>query len=189
MSKTTLRMRLKASALAVALAALPLSAGAAGLGKLTVLSALGQPLRAELDITASRNELSSLTAKIASPEAFKQAGIEYVSALSGLRFSLDQRPDGQPYLRLSSEGSINEPFLDMLVELDWASGRLVREYTFLLDPPQFLKQEGAASAPVVLPEVRHEMPSAAAPAVAPKAPAAAPMAAPAASQRLSPAAP
>ncbi len=188
MSKTTLRMRLKASALAVALAALPLSVGAAGLGKLTVLSALGQPLRAELDITASRNELSSLTAKIASPEAFKQAGIEYVSALSSLRFSLDQRPDGQPYLRLSSSGSINEPFLDMLVELDWASGRLVREYTFLLDPPQFLKQEGAASAPVVLPEARHEMPPAAAPAAAPIAPQAASQAAPIAAPIAAPSA-
>ena len=189
MSKTTLRMRLMASAFAAALAALPLSAGAAGLGKLTVLSVLGQPLRAELDITASRNELASLTARIAPPDAFKQAGIEYVSALSGLRFSLDQRPNGQPFLRLSSDGSINEPFLDMLVELDWASGRLVREYTFLLDPPQFLKQEGAASAPVVLPEVKREMPPAAAPAVAPIAPAAAPIAAPAASQMLSPVAP
>ncbi|HUW35840.1 MAG TPA: FimV/HubP family polar landmark protein [Rhodocyclaceae bacterium] len=193
MSKTTLRMRLMASALAAALAALPLSAGAAGLGKLTVLSVLGQPLRAELDITASRDELSSLSARVASPEAFKQAGIDYVSALSGLRFSLDQRPNGQPFLRLSSDGSINEPFLDMLVELDWASGRLVREYTFLLDPPQFLKQEGAASAPVVLPEVKREMPPAAAPAAAPIAPAAAPqaapIAAPAVSQMVSPAAP
>ncbi len=151
MSKTTLRIRLMASAFAAALAALPLAAAAAGLGKLTVLSVLGQPLRAELDITASRSELASLTARIAPPDAFKQAGIEYVSALSGLRFSVDQRPDGQPFLRLSSDGAINEPFLDMLVELDWASGRLVREYTFLLDPPQFLKQEGAASAPVVLP--------------------------------------
>jgi len=194
-SKTTLRMRLKASALAAALVVLPLSANAAGLGKLTVLSALGQPLRAELDIIASRNELSSLSARVASPEAFKQAGIEYVAALSGLRFSLDQRPNGQPFLRLSSDGSINEPFLDMLVELDWASGRLVREYTFLLDPPQFLKQEGAASAPVVLPEAKREMPP---PAVAPAgaqiaaplaASPAAPIAAPAVSQMVTPVTP
>ncbi|OIQ96737.1 hypothetical protein GALL_211980 [mine drainage metagenome] len=189
MSKTTLRIRLMASAFAAALAALPLAAAAAGLGKLTVLSVLGQPLRAELDITASRSELASLTARIAPPDAFKQAGIEYVSALSGLRFSVDQRPNGQPFLRLSSDGAINEPFLDMLVELDWASGRLVREYTFLLDPPQFLKQEGAASAPVVLPEVKREMPPAAAPVATPIAPAAAPMAAPAASQMPSPVAP
>lgn len=156
MSKDTLPMRLKASALAAALAVLPLAADAAGLGKLTVLSVLGQPLRAELDISASSEELSSLSARMAQPEAFRQAGIEYITALSGVRFSVDKRPDGRPFLRLSSERSINEPFLDMLVELDWASGRLVREYTFLLDPPGFLQKPMAA--PAALPEARREVP-------------------------------
>ncbi len=156
-------MQLKASALAVALAVLPLAADAAGLGKLTVHSVLGQALRAELDISASREELVSLSARMATPEAFKQAGIEYAAALSGIRFNVDQRSDGQAILRLSSERSINEPFLDMLVELNWASGRLVREYTFLLDPPEFLQKPVVV--PAVVPTAR--MPSA--PVVAPVA--------------------
>jgi len=170
-------MRLKVSALAAALTLLPLAADAAGLGKLTVLSVLGQPLRAEVDISASREELSSLSARMAQPDAFKQAGIEYIGALSGIRFSVDQRQDGQPFLRLSSDRSINEPFLDMLVELNWASGRLVREYTFLLDPPEFLQKPVAA--PAALPEARREMPPEVVTLAAPPAPIAAPAPTPA----------
>ena len=163
MPKMTLRMKLKASALVLALAALPLSATAAGLGKLTVLSVLGQPLRAELDITASSDELSSLSARLSSADAFKQAGIEYIPALVGIRLSLDKRANGQPFLNVNSDRPINEPFLDLLVELNWASGRLVREYTFLLDPPESLQKPVAApvQAPVTLPEVKREQPVAA----------------------------
>jgi pilus assembly protein FimV len=152
------------SILAVALAVMPLGAGAAGLGKLNVLSALGQPLRAELEITATREELSSLAARLASPDAFAQSGIEYVPALSGLRFTVDKHGDGRLYLRVTSDRPVNEPFLDMLVELTWAQGRLVREYTFLLDPPEGLAKSAAPS--VSLPEARP--PAAAAPTAAPE---------------------
>ena len=159
MRKTTLRMKFKASALAlVAAAMLPFHAAAAGLGKLTVLSVLGQPLHAELNITASSDELSSLSARVASPDAFKQAGIEYIPALLGIHLSLDKRANGQPFLSMSSDRPMNEPFLDLLVQLDWASGRLLREYTFLLDPPRSLLQKStAAPAPVALPEVKPEL--------------------------------
>lgn len=157
MRKMTLRMKLKASALVLALAALPLSAAAAGLGKLTVLSVLGQPLRAELDITANSDELSSLSARVASPDAFKQAGIEYIQALSGIRFSIDKRANGQAFLSVNSDHPLNEPFLDLLVELNWSSGRLVREYTFLLDLPATLPKPAAVPAPVVLPEIKREV--------------------------------
>ncbi len=169
--RQTLKQKLfKASLLAAALAALPAGVNAAGLGKLTVLSALGQPLRAELDLTATRDELSSLSARIAPVEAFKQAGIEYQSALVGVRFTLDKRPNGSPYLRMVSDRPVNEPFLDALIELNWASGRLVREYTFLLDPPESLQRPAAAS--VAPPEKREAAPAAtvAHPAPAPKAP-------------------
>ncbi|MDD5176861.1 MAG: pilus assembly protein [Sterolibacterium sp.] len=153
----TLRKLLKNSFLTVLLLALPLGASAAGLGKLTVLSALGRPLRAEVDISASREELSSLSARIASPNAFQQAGIEYSPALSGIRFTVGQRPDGQPFLTIQSDRPFNEPFLDMLVELNWASGRLVREYTFLLDPPESMPKPLATSAaPLQLPETKRE---------------------------------
>ncbi|HEY3431996.1 MAG TPA: FimV/HubP family polar landmark protein [Rhodocyclaceae bacterium] len=151
-----MRKKLRVSVIAAALAALPtLPAHAAGLGKLTVLSGLGQPLRAELDISASREELSSLTAKVAPQESFRQANIEYSGVLSGLRFTLDKRSGGQPYFRISSDRAIGEPFLDLLVELSWSSGRLVREYTFLLDPPELSKPvvdiPPPVSAPVVAP--------------------------------------
>lgn len=125
----------RATLLAAAIAALPFSADAAGLGKLTVHSALGQPLRAEVDIAATREELASLSARLASADAFRQAGIEFAPALAGIRFSVGQRPNGQAVLRLSSDRPLNEPFLEMMIELNWAAGRLVREYTFLLDPP------------------------------------------------------
>jgi pilus assembly protein FimV len=141
------------------------SAWAAGLGKIMVLSPMGQPLRAELDLTASREELASLTARVASADAFKQIGIEYVPAVAGLKFALDKRADGQPFLRVSTDRPVNEPFLDFLVELTWSSGRMVREYTMLLDPPDvFAKPPAAAVAPVVAPEAATSPTTPAAPA-------------------------
>ncbi|MFA7269007.1 MAG: FimV/HubP family polar landmark protein [Sterolibacterium sp.] len=158
--------------LTLLLLALPLGANAAGLGKLAVLSALGQPLRAEVEISASREELASLSARIASPAAFQQAGIEFSTALTGIRFSIDQRSEGRTVLSMVSDRAFNEPFLDLLVELNWSSGRLVREYTFLLDPPELLKKPGSApAAPPALPEIKRE-----AQAAAPAAPAPATMA-------------
>jgi len=129
-----MNMTFRARILAAAIAALPLTANAAGLGRLSVLSALGQPLRAEVELSANKEELSSLSAKLASPEVFKQAGIDFAPALQSLRFRVDKKPDGQPVLRVTSDRPINDPFLDVMLELNWANGRLVREYTFLLDP-------------------------------------------------------
>lgn len=134
MQKRLLKLSLKASLLAIVLAILPIGAGAAGLGKITVLSGLGQPLRAEIELRASREELNTITARLASHDAFRQAGIEYVPALSGINVTIEKRPSGASVIRLGSERPVNEPFLDLLIELSWASGRLVREYTFLLDP-------------------------------------------------------
>ncbi len=94
MHKKILRLSFKASILATALAVLPMGANAAGLGRITVLSALGQPLRAEVELTASREELSSLSARLASHDAFKQAGIEFVPALSSIKLVIDKRTAG-----------------------------------------------------------------------------------------------
>ena len=109
----------------------------AGLGKLTVNSALGQPLNAEIEITTLQTgEEDSVTARLASMEAFRQAGIELSSALIGLQFAIDKR-GSRPVIRLTTAQPVNEPFLDILIELQWATGRLIREYTFLLDPPEY----------------------------------------------------
>ncbi|PQO96522.1 pilus assembly protein FimV [Massilia phosphatilytica] len=145
----TPRLPMKSSALkkltaAVASALVLTSAAhAAGLGKLTVLSALGQPLRAEIELTAvSGDEASGLTAKLASPEAFKAANIDFNPALLSLRFNVEQR-GGRQFIRVSSTQPLNEPFVDMLLELAWNNGRLVREYTFLLDPAELRATQSA----------------------------------------------
>lgn len=166
-------------AVAVALA---LTAGvsgiaqAAGLGRLTVQSGLGQPLKAEVEITSlSGDEAASLAARLAPAEAFQQAGLEYNPALTGLNFAIDRRSDGRAVVRISSSRVINEPFIDLLVELNWATGKFVREYTFLLDPPELrvgksdvVEGGGTVSAPV------RPTPSVASAPVATRAPAPAP---------------
>ena len=168
MHKKNLRLSFKASILATALAVLPMGANAAGLGKITVLSALGQPLRAEVELSASREELSSLSARLAPHEAFKQAGIEFVPALGGIKLEIDKRTNGKPVIRLTTSQPINEPFLDLLIELNWTAGRLVREYTFLLDPaPEVLARK-----PVAPPVAKREAEPAAqpSPVASPKQP-------------------
>ena len=132
------KFKKRAATLAVAscLSLAPWVADAAGLGKLTVLSGLGQPLRAELDIGAAKDEVAGMTARLAPQDVFKQAGVDFASVLLDLRFAVEKRPNGQSVVKVTSAKPINEPFLDFLVELNWPAGRLVREYTFLLDPPE-----------------------------------------------------
>src|SRR6185369_17266432 len=96
----------------------------------------GQPLRAEIELTAvTAEEASELVAKLATPDAFRAANIDFNPALMSLRFEVETRGARQ-FIRVSSPQPINEPFVDMLLELSWTNGRLVREYTFLLDPTE-----------------------------------------------------
>ena len=129
-----LSFALKTLSASVASAVLLSSAHAAGLGKLTVLSALGQPLSAEIELTSvSPDELGSIVAKLAPVDAYKQANIDFNPTLLSLRFAVDKRGNRQ-FIRISSTQPVNEPFVDMLLEVGSSSGRIVREYTFLLDP-------------------------------------------------------
>jgi pilus assembly protein FimV len=140
-AKPIFRYSLLAGALA-----LPGHALALGLGKLTVESALGQPLSARIELTSvTREDLDSLRAKIADPGLYRQNNLTYQGTLSRARISVEGGGN-TPYLRVTSPVSVQEPFLDLLVELDWASGRVVREYTFLLDPPGL--PQAAATEPV-----------------------------------------
>lgn len=151
----------KISVLACTLLMLSGVTNAAGLGKLSIQSALGQPLRAEIELlSVSKDELASINAKLASHESFRLARIDRPEALNNLRMSVDQRANGQPVVRLTSTSAINDPFLDVLIELSWSSGRIIREYTVLLDPPGQGKQ---ASESVSLPTEATRVP------VAPKA--------------------
>jgi pilus assembly protein FimV len=137
---------------AAGLIALPLWANAAGLGKLSVKSALGQPLAAEIELfAADKAELDSLTASLASDQEFREARVDLSPVLSSLRFAVEKRPNGKPVLKVTSSQPINDPFVDMLVELSWASGRLVREYTMLIDPPGMTTQQPVAPATAVTP--------------------------------------
>jgi pilus assembly protein FimV len=146
--------------------ALPGHALALGLGKLTVESALGQPLSARIELTSvSREDLDSLRARIADPALYRQNNLTYQGTLTRARVALEGGA-GTPYLRVTSPVSVQEPFLDLLVELDWASGRVVREYTFLLDPPGL--PPAGATEPVVPPRAGTPARTAAAPA--PRAP-------------------
>lgn len=119
------------------------NAYATGLGKLTVLSSLGQPLRAEIELTApNKEEINSLVPKIASIEAFRQANIEFNPALLSLRFAVEQR--GNSYIiRVTSTQAMNEPWVDFLLEMNASNGKLVREYTFLLDPAELSNSQSA----------------------------------------------
>ena len=123
------------------------AAYAAGLGKLSVSSSLGQPLSAEIELVSLQpGEFEVLVARVASPEAYTDARIEYSPLLRQLRFTVERKADGKPVLKITSGAPINEPFIDVLVEVTWPSGRLVREYPILLDPPGF--NEARIQAPV-----------------------------------------
>ena len=148
------RRRIGALASAIALlgSLASLQAHAIALGRITVQSALGEPLRAEIDMTdITAEDAASLRVGVASAESFKAAGLEYSAAVTGLDVRLQRRADGRPYLRLSSNRAINEPFVDLIVETNGASGRMTRDYTMLFDPPK-LRSAAApvdTSAPVV----------------------------------------
>ena len=137
------------------------SAQAAGLGRLTVLSSLGQPLHAEIELNSvSADEAGTLAARLANSESFRQANIDFNPALLSLRFTVEQR-GGRQFIKVTSSQPLNEPFVDMLVELSWNNGRLVREYTFLLDPADMRTAQAASAAQAARPQ--------AAPAAAPQA--------------------
>ncbi len=122
----------------------PWVVNAAGLGKLTVLSALGQPFQAEIDLmSVQKEDLGTLSVRLASPDAYRKAGLQYNSAVVGLALRVEKRPNGQPFIKVTSTRPVNEFVVDLLIDLNWASGRLMREYRVLLDPP------GAEMAPPV----------------------------------------
>ena len=136
-----------ASAVALLAGVACLPAHALSLGKISVLSALGEPLRAEIDVAQiTPDEASSLKAAVATPEAFKAAGLEYTPVLAGLQVTLQRRADGRSYLRLTSSRPVSEPFVDLVLQATWSAGRLTRDYTMLFDPPG-LRPNATAAAP------------------------------------------
>lgn len=128
------------------------NATALSLGRIFVQSALGEPLRAEIEVPEiNAEEAASLKPSIALPEAFRAAGLEYNPAMAAMQVTLQRRADGRAYLRLSSDRAINDPFVDMILVANWATGRIVRDYTLLFDPPSLRKAPATAPTPAQVP--------------------------------------
>ncbi|MGA2343609.1 MAG: FimV/HubP family polar landmark protein, partial [Steroidobacteraceae bacterium] len=156
------------------------SSFALGLGEIHLNSALNEPMSAEIDlIAASPEELSALRATLAPRDAFTRYGIDRPPFLSTLTFKVAKSKDGRDVLQVRSTDAIPEPFVTFLVEVNWARGRLMREYTVLLDPPVYTPGENASSsAPVTAPTTAATPPAAAMPRAAATPSVSAPSAAP-----------
>ena len=120
-------------ALAVAMPAFAL-----GLGQIQVRSQAGQPLLAEIPIvTSDPSELDNLQARLASPDTFRRIGLQPPQGIvSDLQFTVALDARGNPVIRVTSPVPVRQSLLTFLVEVDWGQGRLVREYSALLDAPQ-----------------------------------------------------
>lgn len=114
----------------------PATLFALGLGDIRLNSALNQPFDADIDLaSATADELSSLKVSLASEEAFRRYGLDRPNFLTGFSFRLDGATSAQPVIKVRSASAVSEPFLNLLVEVSWTGGRVLREYTVLLDPP------------------------------------------------------
>ncbi|WP_353506208.1 FimV/HubP family polar landmark protein [Variovorax brevis] len=135
--------------MALTLGAMSTQANALALGRLNVQSHLGEPLRAEIEVTEiTPAEADGLKINIASQAAFNAAGVAYNPALADVRVGLQRRADGRYIVRLNGNRSMNDPFIDLLLEANWSSGRVVRDYTVLLDPPSSPKAQAQLTAPI-----------------------------------------
>lgn len=122
--------------LAIALALGATNAFALGLGAIQVQSGLNQPLLAEIPIIqGSPGEAEGLIVQLASTEDFERVGMNRATIGVPVEFSLGKNARGEPVIKVSSKEIVREPFIGMLLEANWPKGRLLREYTILLDPP------------------------------------------------------
>ena len=176
---------LKKSAVAAALFFITVSSNvhALGLGALDMRSALNQPMNAVINLTsASGTDLSEIKVSIASQQAHDRTGLSRARILTDFRFSVEQDNRGNTYIRVTSFDAIHEPFLEFLLELEWPRGRLLREYTVLVDPPVTMPARAVAPAtpvskvpvPVVQSPARQSRPASIRPVTAPVRTAAAP---------------
>ncbi|MSR15736.1 MAG: hypothetical protein EXR86_14515 [Gammaproteobacteria bacterium] len=142
--------RKRAVAVAVVLSALltPVAFGL-GLGTLKTKSALNEPFEARVEVvSASVQDFDALTVKLADEEQFSRAGVARDAVLLNLRFEVVSSEVGADYIRITTKDPVREPFLNFLLELNWAQGRLIREYTVLLDPPLYDRNRQPATTSV-----------------------------------------
>jgi pilus assembly protein FimV len=133
----------------LALLLLPGISQALGLGDVRLNSPLNAPLDAEVElVNATPEDLATLEAQLASKETFARYGLDWPPFMASITVTRDRSANGSQVLRLRSAESVTEPFLTLLIEATWARGRLVREYTVLLDPPVFAPNTVQAAQPV-----------------------------------------
>jgi pilus assembly protein FimV len=131
----------------------PVTLYALGLGEIRLNSALNQPFNAEIELLSpTPEELGSLKVTMAAQDVFARYGIDRPAYLSNFEFSVSRGQDGRAIIKVSSNRSVTEPYVTLLVEAAWARGRLVREYTVLLDPPVFMPSQPETPAPVTTPQ-------------------------------------
>ena len=120
---------------------------ALGLGRMKVLSHVGQPFSAEIDlINASRDDLAALKVNLAPPAAYEAANLRFDPSLNALRLSLQKRANGAPYIRATTLRPVSEPYLDVLVEVTGQDVKLKRTYSALLDLPELVQPSADATA-------------------------------------------
>ena len=124
---------------------IPSGALALGLGDIHLKSALNAPLDADIDLTASSDELAGLKVALSSRESFARYGLDYPTYLASITMVPAKSADGHDVIHVHSREAVTEPFATLLIEANWARGRLVREYTVLLDPPVFTGETAAAA--------------------------------------------
>ncbi|QKE63732.1 FimV family protein [Aquipseudomonas campi] len=142
------RVRKLVLAIAAASAMTSGAAHALGLGEVTLKSSLSQPLVAEIELLEVRDlGTTEVIPTLASPEEFNKAGVDRQYFLTDLKFTPVIKPNGKSVIRITSSKPVREPYLNFLVEVLWPNGRLLREYTLLLDPPMYSPQPVVAAAP------------------------------------------
>lgn len=132
-----------------------LPAAALDLGRLQILSGMGEPLRAEIEVAqATPEELRTLRAQLASPGAFSQAGMEFNPALNGVTASLQNRPNGTPVITLNGRAPIQENFIDLILEAQTSTGKLTKNYALLLNSVNDrIANPSSATAPIISPQL------------------------------------
>ena len=137
----------KRSSRAVALLLmLPSAAFALGFGDIRLLSPLNAPLDAQIELLdVTPEELQTLQAQIASRDTFARYGLEWPVFVSSVQVKTTRSSDGHTVITLKSTDPVTEPFITLLVEVNWARGHSVREYTMLLDPPVYTPGQSAAN--------------------------------------------
>ncbi len=133
----------------------PLAVQALGFGGIKLNSSLNEKLDAEVALlSATSNDIQSLTINLATEEAFLRSGIDRTALLNKLRFKVKKRSNGDYYIHVTTTETVREPFMNFLLEMNWKNGRMLREYTMLIDPPGRAPKQ--ITAPVVAETVAPE---------------------------------